>query len=85
MVTMSDLDEAAAKVRRLRAEVVSAETAHNFHTQMAASAFDELKKHRRNLTEAEAALVKEAQKTPGAPVPGPRKNNLKINTTQKVS
>jgi hypothetical protein len=82
---MSDLDEAAATVRRLRAEVISAETAYNFHHQMAGSASDELKKHRHNLANAEAALVKEAQKTPGAPVPGPRKNNTKTILTTKES
>lgn len=79
---MSTLERAAEKVRRLRAEVVSAETAEKFHIDMAASARDELKSHRRNLDQAEKELIKEAQKTPGAPVPGPLKTT-KL-TTQKV-
>lgn len=78
---MSTLDDAAQKVRRLKAEVNSAETAEKFHIDMAASARDELKSHRRNLEQAEKALIAEANKTPGAtPVPG--RNTLNnINTT----
>lgn len=77
---MSTLDDAAQQVRRLKAEVNSAETAEKFHIDMAASARDELKVHRRNLEQAEKVLIKEAYKTPGAPVPG--RNTLNnINTT----
>lgn len=69
----NSLEAAAEQVRRLKAEVISAEVSEKFHLDMAASARSELLKHQRNLDQAEKVLVKEAQKTPGAPVPGPRK------------
>lgn len=75
---MSLIEDAASNVRRLKAEVNSAETAEKFHIDMAASARDELKIHRRNLEQAEKALIQAATKTPGAVAPGTRKT---VSTT----
>lgn len=80
---MSSLESAAERVRLLKTELAGAEVNYNFHNKMASSAFDEIKQHRRNLEQAEQALVREATRTPGAPVPGPR-NTTKITNT-KVS
>lgn len=78
------LELAAATVRKLKSEIVGAETQFNFHMQMASSAESERKTLQRNLEQAEKVLIREAQKTPGAPVPGPRKNTTTITKT-KVS
>lgn len=56
----TNLDVAADLVRRHKAELDNAETTYNFHTKMAATAFDEVKKHKRNLTTAQEHLAKVA-------------------------
>jgi hypothetical protein len=79
----SNLEQAAEAVRRHQSEVDNAEATYNFHTKMAISAFDEVKKHRRNLEQAEKNLSRAASQT-GAGVPAITPNNIK-NNTLKVS
>lgn len=54
------LEQAVEAVRKNKAALDDAETTMNFHTKMAASAHDEVKKHKRNLEVAERSLANAA-------------------------
>lgn len=57
------LIQAAELVRKHQAELDSAETTMNYHQKMAATAHDEAKKHKRNLTSAQENLAKVAARS----------------------
>lgn len=57
------LIQAAELVRKHQAELDSAETTMNYHQKMVATAHDEVKKHKRNLTNAQEHLAKVAARS----------------------
>lgn len=71
--TPSKLEQAAEAVRRHKAELDNSTATYNFHTKMAATAFDEVKKHQRNLDQAKNNLSTVASQTgAGASVTVPK-------------
>lgn len=79
----SNLEQAAEAVRRHQAELNNATATMNFHTRMGASAHDEVKKHERNLKQAQDNLSRVASQT-GTGVPVTTPNNLNKNIKQGV-